>query len=154
MTPADFRAAFAPAFDNTTLYPDSTIAFWTAAAGVVLNPLPWGDMLGLGTQLYVAHQLVVAARNNAAAAAGGIPGQVTGTQTEKHVDKVGASYNAQNITLADGGFWNLSTYGIQFLQLARLIGMQAISQQNTPGTTVGYPPALGGAFGIGGGYIQ
>ncbi len=134
VTAATIRANF-PEFTDPATYPDSTINFWLSAAAVLLLERVWGplDLLDLGTQLYVCHQITVARRNTATADVGGTPGQVTGNLTQKGVDKVTASYDGTDVKLTDGGFWNLSTYGVQFLQLARLVGMSGAMQVNTPG---------------------
>lgn len=134
MDAATIRANF-PEFSDPAAYPDATINFWLSAAGLLLRAEIWTEMLDLGTQLYVCHQIAVARRNTSTASVNGVPGQVTGNLTQKTVDKVSASYDGANVKLTDGGFWNLTTYGVQFLQLARLVGQQATMQVNTPGAS-------------------
>lgn len=121
VTPAQLRADFIE-FASTANYPDATINFWLTVAGKLLRPTVWTDMLDTATELFVCHQLVLARRNVATAATGGVPGQLTGSLSAKAVDKVSASYDASGIKLTDGGYWNLTTYGVQFLQLARMFG--------------------------------
>ncbi|HWU68260.1 MAG TPA: DUF4054 domain-containing protein [Stenotrophobium sp.] len=117
----DLRANF-PEFANTAAYPDGQVQFWLTLAYTVLNPDAWADYLDLGAQLYTAHHLVIGARDQKSAAAGGVPGAVTGPQASKAVDKVSVSYNTGAVTLEGGGFWNATMYGIQFYQLARVVG--------------------------------
>lgn len=79
-------------------------------------------MTDQGIELCTAHHLVLAARDEATAAIGGTPGQVTGPQSSKAVDKVSASYDTGAATIDDAGMWNLTTYGVRYLTLARLMG--------------------------------
>ncbi|AFC85914.1 DUF4054 domain-containing protein [Frateuria aurantia] len=125
LTPDQFRADF-PALASTTTYPDAQVNFWIELAAIRLNEARWGKLLQYGAELFVAHNLVLQARDIADVAAGGDPGEVTGPATAKSVDKVSVSYDAQSVALTDGGFWNMSSYGIQFLQLARMIGTGGI----------------------------
>lgn len=121
MTPATFRTNF-PEFANTSDYPDGQVQFWITMAGTMLNADAWGDALDLGTQLYTAHHLAIGIRDQKSVAAGGVPGTVNGPQTSKAVDKVSASYDTSAMTYEGAGFWNGTTYGIQFFQLARMVG--------------------------------
>jgi len=121
MTPNTFRQAF-PEFASTSDYRDGQITFWMTLAGNLLNADRWGDMLDLGTMLYVAHHLALGTRDQQTAQAGGVPGMVNGPQSAKAVDKVSASYDTGAVALEGGGFWNSTMYGIQFLQLARYAG--------------------------------
>jgi len=121
VTAAQIRTDFVE-FASVPNYPNATIDFWLVVAGKLLRADVWQDMLDQATELFVCHQLTVARRNVAAAAGGGIPGQGVGVLTSKAVDKVSAGYDVSNISLTNGAYWNLSTYGIQFLQLARLFG--------------------------------
>ena len=38
------------------------------------------------------------------------------------MDKVTNSYDTKSVSLTDAGFWNMSMYGVQLMQLARLVG--------------------------------
>lgn len=116
-----FRSDF-PEFADGTAYPDSTISFFIALAGKLLNPDRWYDLLDYATELYVAHNLVLSSRNVLTSEGGGIPGMVMGPQRSKTVDDVIVSYDTSAITLDNGGFWNLTTYGVQLLQLIRMAG--------------------------------
>jgi hypothetical protein len=116
-----FRTDF-PEFSDTTKYPDSTVDFWLTVAVSLVNPCRWGDLTNVGIELVTAHHLAMSARDVQAAEAGGIPGQVTGPTTAKAVDKVSVGYDSGAVSLTDAGFWNLTTYGIRFLGLARLMG--------------------------------
>lgn len=123
VTNADFRQNF-PEFADTTKYPDAQVTFWrTYAEKLLYDECRWSDMRDYGIQLIMAHQLTLAARNTAAVAAGGAPGSVQGAAASKAVGGVSVSYDTTAALLQDGGYWNLTTYGIQFWQLAMLVGL-------------------------------
>ena len=121
VAPADFRASF-PEFTDTSAYPDSQIAFWLGTAANLVSEARWGDIYSLGIQLFTAHNLVIAKRRQKAAAGSAIPGVSAGVLSSKSVDKVSASYDTTSGTIANGGAWNLTDYGVQYLQLAQLVG--------------------------------
>lgn len=125
MDAATFRMDF-PEFADEAKYPTSAIDTWLKMAGLLLPPDRWEDLLDLGTELYVAHHLVLASLDQSAADAGASPGQVKGVQSSKSVDKVSVSYDTGAVTLPDGGFFNMTRYGVQFLQLARMVGSGGI----------------------------
>lgn len=125
MDVAKFRQDF-PEFADTTAYPDAEVTFFSGLAEQLLPECRWGTIWPYAVALFTAHQLTVARRNEQTASTGGTPGGVSGPTTAKAVDKVSVSYDAAAVTLADGGFWNMSTYGIQFLQWARMFGAGGI----------------------------
>ena len=116
-----FRQNF-PAFADTNRYPAAEITYFAGLAGKLLPEERWDDLLGYGTDLFVAHHLSLSDAEAKQTGAGATPGKVTGIQTAKAVDKVSASYDVANISLTDGGYWNTTSYGIRFLQLARMVG--------------------------------
>jgi len=123
VTPATFRANF-PEFTDATKYPDTQVNFWIGYADTLLYDLcRWSTMRDYGIQLVVAHQLALAARNAAAGAGGGSPGSTAGAVSSKSVGGVSVSYDTGAAILANGGYWNLTSYGIQFWQLAMLVGI-------------------------------
>lgn len=111
MDAAQFQADF-PAFATAD---PARVAFWLALGGKLLNADRWDDLLDQGLELYAAHQLTLEAK---AGARGNVPGQITG----KTADKVTVSYDTAAVSLADGGHYNATVYGIQLLQLARMVG--------------------------------
>ena len=121
MTSDDFRQDF-PEFADETKYPDSLVDFWLTVSVSLVNPDRWGVLTDQGIELCTAHHLVLSARDEQVASIGGIPGQMTGPQSSKAVDKVSASYDTGAATIDDGGFWNLTTYGVRYLTLAKLMG--------------------------------
>ena len=119
--PSDFRQQF-PEFRDPALYSDAVLGFWSGLAASQLNADRWGVLRDYGISMFVAHHLVLARRDEEAAAAGGLPGAVTGPQSSKSVDKVSVSYDTKAVALTDAGFWNLTTYGMRFYQMVRSIG--------------------------------
>lgn len=130
VTASSFRTAF-PEFADTGTYSDATIGAWISAAANLLSADRWGSILDLGTELFVAHNLVLGARDRKAAANGGVGGSSSGVVASKSVDKVSVSYDTGAGTLEGGGAWNLTTYGVRYLQLARMVG--AGGMQISPG---------------------
>lgn len=121
MDAATFRADL-PEFASTAVYPDAQVNLWISVAALRLRDVAWGDLLDHGTELFVAHNLTLARRNQTAATSGGVPGQNAGPVASKAVDKVSVSYDTGAASLTDAGHWNLTTYGTQYYQLARIIG--------------------------------
>lgn len=121
MDSSTFRQDF-PEFADTTTYPDGSVNFYLGLGVKLLPECRWQDTLDYGLELFTAHHLALYMRDQQAAAAGGMPGVMTGPQSSKSVDKVSVSYDTALATLEDGGFWNLTTYGVRFLQLARMMG--------------------------------
>lgn len=116
-----FRTDF-PEFADTTKYPDASVNFQITLAVKLLNECRWADLYDKGIELFTAHYLALGAQAAMQAAIGAAPGASSGPITQKTVDKVSYSMLQEAVTLADGGFWNMTVYGIQFLQLARLVG--------------------------------
>lgn len=110
-----FRADF-PEFADAAKYPDAAVAFWLALAGKLLNAQRWVDMLDFGTELFVAHQLTLAARNAKTA------GAVAAPVAAKSVDKVSVTYDTSAVRLENAGHWAATNYGQQFYQLMQLAG--------------------------------
>jgi len=121
MDAATFRQHF-PEFADTTVYPTGTIDFYLGIGRSLLNADRWGETLDYGLELFTAHHLAIVAKDRAAAAGGGAPGAMQGVLTSKTVDKVSASYDSASISLENGGFWNMTSYGLRFLRLARMMG--------------------------------
>jgi hypothetical protein len=121
MDAATFRADF-PVFANPAIFPDSQINFQIDLAVIRLPECRWTTLLPYGIELFVAHNLSLARAAQIAAAAGAAPGALNGPVTSKAVDKVSYSMDPSLVALTDGGYWNLTSFGVEFLQLARMIG--------------------------------
>ena len=118
---SSFRSDF-PEFASVVTYPDAQVAFWLGLAGKLHSVDRWGDLLDYGVELFMAHNLSIAARDAKAAATGGVGGGATGLLSSKSVDKVSASYDTGAVTIDGAGNWNLTTYGTRYIQLASMIG--------------------------------
>lgn len=121
---AAFRTEF-PEFSDTTIYPSATISFWAALAEKQVTECVWRDCRDAGVKLYVAHEITLAAQSKKAASVGGVPGSQGGIANSKTVGSVTVGYDASTTTEKDAGWWNLTTYGKQFIRLARIFGAGA-----------------------------
>jgi len=124
-TIAQFRAAF-PEFASEVNYPDPQIQFWLDVAAKLLNVDRWYDLIDQGYMLFSAHHLVIARCDQLAAYSGGMPGAIQGAVASKSVDKVSVSYQNDTAMYQDAGFWNLTTYGLQYWNLVRMVGAGGI----------------------------
>lgn len=120
-----FRTSF-PEFASTTTYPDSMINFWAGLAEKLVRPCVWGDCVTQGVQLYVAHEITLAAQNAASASVGGTPGSQGGIASSKTVGSVSVGYDSASTSEKNAGWWNLTNYGRQFFRLAQIFGAGAI----------------------------
>ncbi|WCM21364.1 DUF4054 domain-containing protein [Paraburkholderia bryophila] len=121
MNPTQFRLDF-PEFADPVKYPDSLIQMWLTVAASLVNAVRWAELTNIGIELITAHHLTIAARDQNAAAVGGVPGVMTGPTSAKAVDKVSTSYDTGAAALDNAGFWALTSYGIRYLSLARMMG--------------------------------
>lgn len=120
---AQFRLDF-PEFSNAVKYPDSLINFWSVFGGNLMDVCRWGALYATGLELLTAHYIVISAMNEATSAAGGIPGtSISGSTTSKKVGSASVSYDVSSMMIKDGGQYNQTIYGRQFLQLSKMIGM-------------------------------
>lgn len=120
-TNSAFRAAF-PEFADLTKYPEAQLTMWSGVAQIQVNACRWGSQTLFGWQLYVAHEVTLAAQNQKAASVGGVPGGTSGPTSSKTVGSVTVQYDTQSTAEKDAGWWNLTTYGKQFIRLARMFG--------------------------------
>ena len=116
-----FRQMF-PEFADEALYPDVQITFWSSLATAQVNVDRWGAQAPIGINLYTAHEMTLAAQNLKAGNVGGPPGGQSGPANSKTVGSVTVAYDTQQTAEKDAGWWNLTTYGKQFIRLARIYG--------------------------------
>lgn len=142
-TPASFRAAF-PEFSSTATYPDAQVNFWLALSGKLLNAERWDDLLDFGQQLFVAHNLTLWFNAKRAAALGQNPGAVLGTVTSGTVDGVSYTRDAASVMDPANGHWNLSSYGLRYRDLVRMIGAGPVHVGNEGGQVIvgGWPGVI------------
>lgn len=114
---ADFIAAF-PEFGNTALYPQTQINFWIPQAYRQLNAFRFGAEIDLAAMLFVAHNIVLSARESKSSAAGQVAGSVTGPMSSKSIGPLSISYSGA--TSIDGaGAYNYTSYGQRLYNLMR-----------------------------------
>lgn len=129
-----------PEFKDSVMYPDSSINFYLNWAFQTMNTYRWGQsafttwptqpvtaigvltIFDLGSELLVAHSLTLSAQMQEEATNGAPPGLSKGMLSSESVDKASAGYDTGSVSVKDGGFWNLSTYGTQYLRLLRMAG--------------------------------
>ncbi len=125
MDVAAFRVNF-PEFASVTKYPTTQIDFWAGVAELMVLDSVWKNMYTQGVQLYVAHEITLAAQNAAAGASGGTPGTSGGVASSKSVGSVSVGYDSTATSEKNAGYWNLTNYGKQFIRFARMFGAGAI----------------------------
>jgi hypothetical protein len=120
VTSSTLRTAFTE-FADTSKYPDATVAWWIARAYRMLRLEVWGDDLDDGVTLYIAHNLVLSAKNVSGAASGNLGG-VSGPISSKSVGGVSASFDTHAVTIEGAADYNLTTYGVQFYRMMMMYG--------------------------------
>ena len=118
---AKFRTDF-PEFADASRYTPAMLAFWSGIGEKVVSADRFGDLYSGAIELFTAHNCVLAAGNKTAAANGSIPGSAGGVVQSKAVGSVNVSYDTASAMELDAGHWNQTTYGRQYIRLARLIG--------------------------------
>ena len=115
-----FRLVY-PEFNDATAFPDALVDYWMGQGRIQLARDRWGDLLDQGIGLYTAHK-IAASPANAKGATKGQAGAV-GVVSSKSIDKLSVSVDTGTSTLKDAGDWNRTTYGVQFKQLSRIVGI-------------------------------
>lgn len=121
MDVALFRADF-PEFADSVRFPSSTITLWSNLGEQLISADRFGSTFTQAVELFTAHNAVLAAGNVSSTAAGGMPGQTGGIVSSKAVGSVSVSYDTASAMETGAGHWNQTTYGRQYIRLARLIG--------------------------------
>ena len=114
-----FRAVF-PEFGDAAKYPDAQVQYYLDFAVQSLRPEAWRNLLERGTGLFVAHYLAMSAISRA----GAIPGRgQLGIVASKSVGPASISYDNSAISAqADAGHWALTSYGLMYWELMRMVG--------------------------------
>ncbi|WP_199085950.1 DUF4054 domain-containing protein [Bosea sp. ASV33] len=121
VTYSSFVAVFTE-FADITAFPQTTVEFWLSQAPFQLNANRLRNSYDLAVMLFTAHNLVLGKRDARSASAGGTPGQVSGPQASKSVDKVSVSYDTGAATYPGAGEWNATSYGLRLYRLLRAAG--------------------------------
>jgi hypothetical protein len=118
-----FRQHF-PEFSeaNIQVYSDASITFWAGIGDLRLNTYRWGDLLTHGLELFVAHHVSLAAAEQQAALVGDVAGQAVNLKNNKSVGDVSVGIDNQAIIKEGAGNYNLTLYGRDFFELARIVG--------------------------------
>ena len=118
----DLRSNF-PEFTDDEVYTDPMVTFWSGVAIKQLKVDRWGDLYDHGIYLCTAHYLTLAVTDQRAVAAGGTGGGTSGVIINESAGSVSVGYDVQSSIETDAGHWNLTSYGRQFIRLARMCGM-------------------------------
>jgi hypothetical protein len=122
VTPATLRVTF-PEFSNTEKYPDAMVQMWLDLAVNFVNVGRWAEMADHGVALYAAHHLILAQRAGGMSTRNGVAGGGrVGIQTSKSIDGVSVSHDVSSVTQDRAGHFNMTVYGLQFVNMARLLG--------------------------------
>lgn len=124
-TPSDFRGAM-PAF-NYDIISDETLEGFIEIANNIVSYPRWHNLWKEGMRLVVAHYATLFLQGptyGMSASEIVNAGKVQGSVTSKSVGGVSVSMdNSSAISDLNGwGAWKLTVYGVQFAQLAKLVG--------------------------------
>lgn len=121
-----------PEFSDALIYPAAALTFYLNIANALLNTQRWGTLLNNGIALYMAHHMVLYRRRQLTVSVGGDPGLQKGNIASETPGAVSLSYDT-SVSSEDGaGFYNSTEYGVEFIRLARLMGMGPV-MANLPG---------------------
>lgn len=148
VTVVSFRQSFKGIFDDAVAYPDIGVSYWLGIAGLLLNTARFGVpgatavspptcLYDFATELFVAHNLALEKRARDAAAAGSAPGLSSGVVSSESVGGVSVGYDASAGLVEGAAHWNLTTYGVRFIMLARACGAGPVQIGQ------GYAPEVG-----------
>lgn len=121
MNLSQFRTDF-PEFADTARFPDAMLTLWAGVGEQRISAERFDTLYGTAVALFAAHNLVLAVSNRLVAAQGGVPGSTGGIISSKSVGDVSVSYDTGAAMEPNAGHWNATTYGRQYIQLARLMG--------------------------------
>ena len=121
MDVAKFRTDF-PEFADAARYTPTMLTFWSGMGEKLISSDKFGDLYTQAVELFTAHNAVLAAGNKSATETGALPGQAGGVVASKAVGSVNVSYDTAAAMETNAGHWNQTTYGRQYIRLARLIG--------------------------------
>lgn len=112
-----------PEFSNLTLYPVAMVNAWIPPAVEQMNAARFGTQYNLAVCLYIAHNVVLSARELAASAGAGnsVVGEAYGPVSDKSIDKLSVSYG-EGAVATDAGSFNLTSYGQRLYKLIQTYG--------------------------------
>ena len=118
---------------------------WINVGVQMVNAAKWSDLTDTGVTLYACHRIALAAAASKAAAAGRAPGQFSGILTSKGADGISAGFDASSVTYEGAGHYNLTTYGLQFREMANLFGMGPVQigvDDGGSGSSIAWPGVI------------
>ncbi len=121
VTVPSFRGGY-PEFADQTRYPNGMVAHYLAFALKMMDADRWGELIDEGTMLFTAHHCTLRRRAMDQADNGDAPGGASGPVNSRSVDKVSVGFDTGAGTIEGGAQWNLTVYGIEFLQMMKLVG--------------------------------
>lgn len=131
-----------------TIAADSTVI--TPSGATLIGGVSGNSLYDVGTELFVAHNLVLERQAAKAANRGAPPGVSRGAIGSESAGGASVSYDTSSGLLTDAGHWNLTTYGTRFVELVRLVGAGPV-QVGWGHSPVGVGPAWPGPNG---GYLS
>lgn len=111
-----------PEFGSTDLYPVATAGTWIVSGVEQLNPSLFGAQFNTAVCLFVAHNMVLSARELKAAAKGTVGGAPTGPIASKSIDKLAIAYDTGAVSTEGAGIYNSTTYGARLLRMIKAFG--------------------------------
>lgn len=157
VTVDSFRQGFAKVFLDPDAYPDEAIQFWLGIANMMLTSRwgvssPGADVppsceRDYGIVLFTAHQIILEKQSADAAKRKATPGLTTGAISGDTVSKVSRTYDTSAGLELEAGHWNLTTYGLRFIALAKMFGAGPVTINGSCGFGIGSQGSLlGGAW--------
>lgn len=117
---AQFRLDF-PQFSDDTKYTDSMCTFWSKRGESVNSPDVFpSDVYKELIELYTAHYIVLQYKDIFTSNIGGIPMGESGAMSEKDQGKVRYQFDTSGAAAVNGGQFNMTEYGRQYLQLRNI----------------------------------
>lgn len=118
-----FRSQF-PEFSSPERYPKELLTLYATVGETRLPRAKWCKLWTYGVQLFVAHNVTIAAQNQAAAATGGAPGLQGGVPNSTTVGSLTVSFDATttNDPAPGAQSYNLTTYGKLLWDLIMIVG--------------------------------
>lgn len=122
-----------PEFASAPDYPSTLINYYIVLGGLLVSQRRFGppgatvtnppnNIYDMALEMFVAHNVVLEAKAQRAALAGGIPGDSTGAISGKSTGPISVSYDNSASLDPEAGHWNDTEYGKRFWKLVRMFG--------------------------------
>ena len=122
MTYTDFLSAF-PEFSDSSVYSPAQFDLWYGLASSQLNRTRLGAAVELAAALFVAHNMILSARDQASAAAHQLAGDVKGPANSKGVGQANIGYAVDAVTNESAGYYNSTSYGIRYYRMLKAFSL-------------------------------